>query len=508
MHRKVRGALVAALLMGSPLATASAQLGTDSVALAIKADAGGKLKPVYVSRGFWPIWVKDGAVTPAADRLISYLETADLDGLDPRDYRPRELKAAVEAAGGGGPDALAKAELALSQALARYIRDVRRAPTAQIRYLDEELVPKKLTETEALRGAALSTDVGTYVTTMGWMDPAYSGLRKALAERRAKWDTLPQVTIPAGPMLKTGAKGTRVRLLRSRLGLQPGDRFDAPLASALRDFQAAHGLKADGAGGATTIAALNRSPGWYDRKLTVNLDRARLLPGPNVRHITVNVAAQQLVYYDDGMEAGRMKVVAGKPTEQTPMLAGMVRYAILNPYWNVPPDLVQKKAATGILTGGTMQKLGFEALTDWSAQAQPLDAGAIDWHAVAAGAQEIRVRQLPGPTNAMGKVKFMFPNDLGIYLHDTPERELFAKPVRYFSSGCVRMEDAQRLGAWLFGKPLDTATEHPEQNVALARPVPVYLTYLTAVASDGQVQFLDDAYGRDGVDTTRVASRD
>jgi murein L,D-transpeptidase YcbB/YkuD len=507
LHKRIRGAFLAALMVSAPLSGAFAQTAPDAVALAIKSEAGGKLKSVYAARGFWPLWVKNGAVTPAAERLLSYLETADLDGLDPRDYDVRDLREAVERARGGSPDSLARAELALSQAFARYVRDVRRAPAAKIRYLDEELIPQKLSEAAALRGASLATDIGSYVTTMGWMDPAYVGLRTALGERHTRWDRLPEVVISSGPSIKPGAKGERVRLLRARLGVAPGNRFDKELAAAVTDFQAAHGLKADGIAGAGTIVALNRSPSWYDRKLALNLDRARLLPGPDVRHITVNVAAQQLVYYDDGMEAGRMKVVAGKPSEQTPMLAGMVRYAILNPYWNIPTDLVQRKAESGVLTGATMQKLGFEALSDWSASPQMLDPSAIDWKAVASGAEQLRVRQVPGPSNAMGKVKFMFPNDLGIYLHDTPERALFNKSPRYFSSGCVRLEDAQRLGEWLFGKPLVAESDAPEQNVALPRPVPVYLTYLTAQATDGGVTYIDDAYGRDDPDPRQVASR-
>jgi murein L,D-transpeptidase YcbB/YkuD len=507
LQNRVCGAFLAALMLGATPVAVSAQPAPDAVALAIKADAGGKLKAVYAARGFWPLWVRDGALSPAADTLIGYLETADLDGLEPRDYDVREVRAAVERARGGTADDLAKAELALSQAFARYVRDVRRAPNAKIRYLDEELVPKKLSEAEALRGANLAKDIGAYVAQMGWMDPAYASLRGALADRRARWDRLPPVDIPAGALIKPGARGERVRLLRDRLGLPPGDRFDKPLGAEVAAFQAAHGLKPDGVAGAATVAALNRSPAAYDRILALNLDRARVLPGPEVRHITVNTAAQQLVYYDDGMEAGRMKVVVGKPSEQTPLLAGMVRYAILNPYWNVPPDLVQRKAESGALTGASMQRLGFEALSDWSARPQLLDPSAIDWKAVASGAEQLRVRQLPGPSNAMGKVKFMFPNDLGIYLHDTPERVLFTKNPRYFSSGCVRLEDAERLGAWLFGKPLIAESDAPEQNVPLPHPVPVYLTYLTAQASDGRVVYLDDAYGRDGLDTRQVASR-
>ena len=507
MHNRFCGAFLAVLMLSGMPASALAQATPDSVALAIRSEAGGRLKSVYAARGYWPLWVRNGALSPAADRLIAYLETADVDGLDPRDYDVRDVRAAVDHAQGGSPEDLARAELALSQAFARYVRDVRRAPNAKIRYLDEELVPQKLSEAEALRGASLATDIGAYVTQMGWMDPAYAGLRSALAERRARWDQLPLVDIPSGSALKGGMKGGRVQLLRNRLGLPAGDRFDKALATAVTDFQAAHGLKPDGVAGAGTIAALNRSPAWYDSILALNLDRARVLPGPEVRHITVNEAAQQLVYYDHGIEVGRMKVVVGKPSEQTPLLAGMVRYAILHPYWNVPPDLVQHKAASGIFSGATLQKSGFEALSDWSAQAQLLDPSEIDWKAVASGAEQLRVRQMPGPRNAMGKVKFMFPNDLGIYLHDTPERALFDKSPRYFSSGCVRLEDAERLGEWPFGKPLAAESDAPEQNVALPRPVPVYLTYLTAQAADGRVVYLDDAYGRDGTDTRQVASR-
>ncbi|HEU4969833.1 L,D-transpeptidase family protein [Sphingomonas sp.] len=506
MHNRVCGAFIAALMLAAPAAL-RAGTGPDAVALEVKSEVGGKLKPVYAARGFWPLWIRNGAVAPAADRLIAYLETAELDGLEPRDYDVRDVREAAERARGGSPEALARAEIALSQAFARYVRDVRRAPNAKIRYLDEELVPQKLSEAEALRGASLARDIGAYVTQMGWMDPAYAGLRQALAERRERWDRLPSVDIPRGTALRVGKRGERVRLLRDRLGLPPGERFDKAVAAAVTDFQAAHGLKPDGIVGAGTIAALNRNPGWYDRVLTLNLDRARVLPGPDVRHITVNEAAQQLVYYDDGMEAGRMKVIVGKPGEQTPLLAGMVRYAILNPYWNVPPDLVQHKAASGVFARGTLQKAGFEALSDWSAHAERLDPSDIDWKAVASGEEQLRVRQMPGPSNAMGKVKFMFPNDLGIYLHDTPERALFDRNPRYFSSGCVRLEDAERLGEWLFGKPLVAKSNAPEQTVALPRPVPVYLTYLTAEAADGRVLYLDDAYGRDGADTRQVASR-
>lgn len=507
MRTKLRGAVVAALLISAPVAVYAQETG-DPVALAIKAEADGKLKSVYAARGYWPLWVKDGALTPASDKLLDYLETAELDGLDPKNYDVRDLRESVERARSGSPEAVARAELRLSQALARYVRDVRRAPNAQIRFLDEELRPKKLSEADVFRAAAVAPDFSRYVETMGWMNPAYAGLRQAMAERGARWSALPDTYVPEGPSLKPGVSGARAQALRARLGLRPAGKYDAQVAAAVSAFQAAHGLKADGVAGGGTVAALNRGPGWYDRKLAVNLDRARLLPGPSVRHIVVDTAAQQLAYFQDGAEAGRMRVVVGKPDQQTPMLAGVMRYAILNPYWNVPDDLAYRRVVSRVLGGASLKTLGFEALNGWDANAQVLDPQAIDWRAVTDGAQRIRVRQLPGPGNAMGRVKFMFPNDLGIYLHDTNEPQLMQKTARFFSSGCVRLEDADRLGQWLFGRPLVAETSAPEQHVPLPKPVPVYLTYLTA-QPDGQggVRFLDDAYGRDGSDPRSFASR-
>jgi len=232
-------------------------------------------------------------------------------------------------------------------------------------------------------------------------------------------------------------------------------------------------------------------------RLRLNLDRARQLPGPWVRHIIVDAAAGRLFYYEGGKQQGTMRVVVGTPATPTPMLAGTVRYAILNPYWNVPSDLAQKRIAPKMLAGASLDAMGFEALSDWSPEATKLDPATIDWQAVADGRQEVRLRQLPGGDNAMGQVKFMFPNELGIYLHDTPDRALLAKPDRHFSNGCVRLEDAPRLGRWLLGKPLGKVAKQPEQDVALAQPVPIYLTYFTATPTEHGLGFLDDVYGRD-----------
>jgi murein L,D-transpeptidase YcbB/YkuD len=234
------------------------------------------------------------------------------------------------------------------------------------------------------------------------------------------------------------------------------------------------------------------------QSIHLTLDRLRILPGPGTRSIVVDAAAARLYYFDGGKQQGTMRVVVGAKESQTPMLAGRVRYAILNPYWNVPVDLVQKKIAPKVLAGASLKAMRYEALADWSPNSPTIDQSTIDWHAVASGKQEARIRQLPGGSNFMGKVKFMFPNNYGIYLHDTPERALLTKPDRHLSNGCVRLEDAPALGRWLLGKSFVTGGKQPEQDVPLSQPVPVYLTYLTAIPTAKGVGFLTDVYGRDG----------
>ncbi|MEH3105267.1 MAG: L,D-transpeptidase family protein [Sphingomonas phyllosphaerae] len=233
-------------------------------------------------------------------------------------------------------------------------------------------------------------------------------------------------------------------------------------------------------------------------RLRLNLDRARLLPGPWTRHVEVDASSGRLWFYEAGATKGTMRVVVGTRETQTPMLAGTLQWAILNPYWNVPDYLVRKNIATKVLGGRTLASLNMEALSDWTAAARPIPASAIDWPAVAAGKRELRLRELPGPANSMGKVKFLFPNDEGIYLHDTPNRALLTKDDRHFSNGCIRLEDAPRLARWLMGKPLNPGKK-PEQAVALTAPTPVYLTYLTATSGGPRsIAFRDDVYGRDG----------
>lgn len=243
-----------------------------------------------------------------------------------------------------------------------------------------------------------------------------------------------------------------------------------------------------------------------DRELIrLNLERARALPQDlGARYVLVDVAAQRLWWYENGSVQGSMKVVVGKPTMATPAMAALIRFAVYNPYWNLPQDLVRERAVTVLHRGvDAFTGEGMEALSDWTPTASRLDPADVDWRAVAGGRLPLRVRQVPGPNNTMGAVKLMFPNELGIYLHDTPQRWAFQRQRRTMSSGCVRLENAHTLARWLLGgEPYLTGA--PEQRVDLPEPVPVYITYFTAAVHDGVLQKAPDLYGRDAVITAEL----
>ena len=238
----------------------------------------------------------------------------------------------------------------------------------------------------------------------------------------------------------------------------------------------------------------------HERQLiALNLERARALPAGKQRYILVNAAQQKLFMYDKGELVDSMVVVVGKPKYPTPMMTAYVRFASLNPYWFVPPDLAAERIAPNVIKRGLryLDELGYQVLSDWDANPAIIDPKTIDWKAVADGKVEVRIRQLPGPHNSMGRMKFMFPNEAGVYLHDNPERELFSEASRLYSGGCIRLEDPARLGRWLFGYDLDWETAGTEQRVPLPTLVPVYVTYLTAMPDGSSIAYYDDVYGRD-----------
>ena len=335
--------------------------------------------------------------------------------------------------------------------------------------------------------------------------PIFLQLADGLEQYRATWGALPQGDVSAGATLKPGATGRRVQQLRTRLGLASAGGYDGALRQRVTEYQAAHGLDTDGLAGRATIASLNAGAEHYERRIAVNMERAWRLPATNAfdRYVLVDSGAAEAYLFDDDRLADSMRVIVGTAETKTPMMAVLMRNAKMNPYWNVPPELSRSLTARRIQQQGLsyLDQFHYEVLSDWTAGAQIIDPKTVNWRAIASGREEptIRVRQLPGPWNSMGEMKFEMPNEYGIYLHDTPNKELFDQDDRWLSNGCVRLEDYRRFATWVFGR-MPQETSEREQQVDLPNPVPVYMTYLTVGRDlDGNIVFRDDPYGFDAL---------
>lgn len=244
-----------------------------------------------------------------------------------------------------------------------------------------------------------------------------------------------------------------------------------------------------------------------DPRLLANLDRVRSLPAKG-RFLLVDSGSSMLTLYQDGQAIDSMKVITGTEQLPTPLIASVMYYITYNPYWHAPDHLVRKAIAPNVLRLGIgyLKSHGYHVVDEWSENATILDATAVDWKAAAAGRLHLRIRQDPGPLNSMGTLKFPFPNPQDIYLHDTPSKALFAKEQRNLSNGCVRVEDAKRLGRWLLGQEPASPGSEAEIRVQLPQGVPIYLTYITAQVRDGKLSYLRDVYGWDKAPPTQYAS--
>ena len=297
-------------------------------------------------------------------------------------------------------------------------------------YIDEDLVPKAVHDNGPLdiSNAAWSAAPVDLFTSV---NPIYTDLRRGLIKYRQAWGDLPQVQIPDGPTLKPGQTGERVAALRTRLGLGGGDSYDSALAAKVKEFQGVHGLKADGIAGNGTITALNRGADYYEQLIIINMERAKRLPAPDEqrKYVLVDAGNARLSMWENGRMVDQMKVVVGKSETATPMMAAYIKYASVNPYWNVPPELVRNLIGPRIVKQGIsyLTDREYQVMTDYSDDAKLIDPSTVDWQAVVDGREDVRLRRLPSPANSMGMMKFMLPNYFGIYLHDSPEKEHFTK---------------------------------------------------------------------------------
>ena len=441
----------------------------------------------YRDRGFQPLWIAGSHLRPEAAILLALV--------------PSEggLSAAVRQAADGEPHRLARADLLLSKAYVDQIAGIQDPPaTNGMTYVDPQLAPRRRSPRQLLEALASAPNRSSFLRSSVIRNPAFDGLKRGLALYRSHWSRLPQNTITATGDLPA---------LSRRLGLAKTSQ--TAVAERLRAFQAVHGLPQTARADAVTVAALNRGAAYYEKLIETNIERARAIPPlPAGRYILVDTGSAQLWLIEDGRIRDTMRVIVGKANMQTPAMAGLMSHVVLNPYWNLPPDLIRQRARHAARRGAeAISSEHLQVLSDWSDHAVVLDPGRVNWAAVASGQQHVNLRQQPGPHNMMGAIKFMFPNDLGIYLHDTPFRTHFTRPDRRLSSGCVRVEDAARLARWIFNGSPPRSAGGPEEEVVLPEPLPVYITYLTVLPMRSGVVFQPDSYRRDRATTGSTRSR-
>ncbi len=479
----------------------------------------------YEQRGFEPAWCDGPAAFARMDSLLQFLPEVATDGLVPDHYHLdhlRRLRSRLAAAGTGrAPVGLrADAELLLTDTwllLATHLLSGRVDPET----IDPEWqANRRGGDTAALLENALRD--GTVVGSLRGLRPPQAGyrrLREALTAHRSLAAEGGWPSVPPGPTLHPGDAGPRVADLRARLAVTDGaagaagpeeaGKFDDALRDAVVRFQRRHGLEPDGVVGPATMAALNVTAAERVTVIGANLERWRWLPQDlGRRHILVNIADQRLELRDGDRVVLDMAVIVGRSYRRTPVFTGQMTYLVFSPSWEVPPKLAAQDKLPDLRSDpGRLAAQGFQALSGWGGDAREIDLLGVDWKRVPDGTFPYRLRQKPGPLNALGQVKFMFPNKHNVYLHDTPSRDLFGKASRTFSSGCIRVEKPEELAdallveqpAWTREAVRAAMEAGEERTVTLDRPLPVHLLYWTAwVAADGTVQFRADIYGRDG----------
>ncbi len=451
-------------------------------------------------------WVRDGAPTPQALALVRALESSGLKGLDPADYDGAAWEDRL--AGLYSESARRSFDRKLTEAAERYVADLsagRIDPREAGAAIDRRL---RFDARAFVRALSTADDVGE---RLRGIEPALPSYRLTLAALEEYQDLARRdegAPFAAEETIEPGASWTEAGRLADRLSLlgdlhEPHEArsvYDGALVAALKRFQRRHGLPADGKIGPATLEALNVPLSHRVQQLRLVLERLRWLPAPlPARRIVVNVPEFRLrVFGPEGVFA--TKVVVGTAFEHpTPIFASALRRVIFRPAWNVPASIERDELAAEFARDpGSMEKLGFEALDAQGRVVPPAEAIAR----LATG--ELRLRQQPGPKNALGLVKFDLPNPFGVYLHGTPARGLFGRTRRDFSHGCIRVADAEAVAARVLGWPRSRVRSAMRGKTTVAvpvpAPVPVFVLYATAVVSeDGTVRFFDDIYGDDAM---------
>jgi murein L,D-transpeptidase YcbB/YkuD len=452
----------------------------------------------YTGRDFAPLWIADGAMNDRAKAAAAYLAGVDADGLDPSEYPVPQIKAGME------PEALAEAEIKFTDAVLTFARH---AMSGRVHYsrVSADIIYDlaKPDPANVLARVSKGQDVAAALDSFNPPQPQYKALKAKLAEARGGKGDPSKPVIPQGPVLKYSKdkKGNevlmedpRVPALRQWFSLAAPDgntTYDKALSDSIAKFQKEQGLNANGQLTAATLEAINGPK----REKTVdiilaNMERWRWMPRDlGETYVMVNIPDFTLRVVKDNKLVWKTRVVVGKPTLPTPLLSADMKYITVNPTWNVPPSIIQNEYLPALQQDPqAMERIGLKV-------EQNRDG-------------TIRIYQPPGDRNALGRIRFNFPNKFLVYQHDTPDKHLFAHDKRAYSHGCMRVQDPLKYGEVLLGLALPN--EHytadrlqkmfggSEVNINFPTAIPDHLTYQTAFVDDaGALQIRDDVYGRD-----------
>ncbi len=482
----------------------------------------------YALRGFSPIWVDEYGPSALALQLPGTLATANLHGLRADDYHYSCIVEWIKMIDSQSKDGkpitnreLADLDIVMTDAFVNYGSHLANGKVDPEHIYPHWRIKRHKSDIfEVLDELSFGGSVDEAIKKVATVQPDYW----ELIEQAKRLDALEKAggwpTIPEGKTLHPGDRDPRILPLRQRLeisGFLPhgpaADEkyYDRGLSEAVKKFQACHGLEQDGVVGENTLAALNVSAGSRREQILVNLERRRWLPSDfGSCYILVNIAAYSLEAVNQGEEKLSMRVIVGEAYKKTPVFSKNMKYLVINPYWNVPRGIVIKELLPKIKENmNYIAENNYELVAGWDQNSPPVDYTLIDWAKINSTNFPGRLRQLPGPGNALGRIKFIFPNKFDIYLHDTPSRNLFKKAKRAMSHGCIRVEKPLELALFVLRDAPEWTRERiekiieskKEQVVGLPSPCTVYIVYLTTWidSETGEIQFRSDIYDRDRV---------
>ena len=484
------------------------------------------LPKFYARRDYKLAWSNEETLLPQASALMKFIREVEKEALSPLDYHldlleylQSEMAKAKEKAEKPVASLRVDFDLLMTDAFLLCGSHIISGRVDPEKIHEDWFARRRYEDLSSVLQVALDMNsVEETLRSLVPKQPGYERLKKALLDYRRMAAGEPSPVLPRGEILRKDSRAEEIIILRKRFVLSGdlapslntgNDLFDDALEEAVKKFQGRHGLEPDGAVGRATRRMLNTPIETRIRQIELNLERWRWLPAElGQRHVLINIASFGLEVVESDKVIMAMKVVVGKNYQRTPVFSGKMTYVEINPYWNAPASIATEELLPKIQKdAGYLKKEQMKVLRDTGKKKiEIVDPGEVNWHELSEDNFPYRLRQEPGPKNPLGRIKFMFPNRYGVYLHDTSERALFERTRREFSHGCIRIEKPLEFAEYVLRGEPEWTRENIQAAMALKKtrvvmlpePIDVHILYWTAwVDEDGNIQFRDDIYDRD-----------